>query len=129
MRRWCQPIWRGPVYDEHKTVAVVYGTRGDGGNNEIGPEQALAMGQIREIEGRQAEASLGITNVWFLSGRDTASQNVLNSLEHWVIAQLCEQLVRIVRLTRPSVILTFFCPISRPEKTMPTTRPRVCWRR
>jgi hypothetical protein len=65
------------------------------------------MGQIREIEGRQAEASLGITNVWFLTGRDTASQNVLNSLDHWGHGACLEQLVRIVRLTRPSVILTF----------------------
>lgn len=95
------------INDEHKTVAVVYATHGDGGNNDIGPEQALAMGQIREIEGRQTESSLGVTNVWFLTGRDTASQNVLNSLEHWGHGACLEQLIRIVRLTRPSVILTF----------------------
>lgn len=53
------------VLDNHKRVAVVYGTRGDGGNNEIGPEQALAMGQIRELapggtiwEGRLVDAVL-----------------------------------------------------------------------
>lgn len=95
------------INDEHKRVAVVYGTRGDGGNNEIGPEQALAMGQIREFEGRQAEAALGATSVWFLSGRDTPSQNVLNSLEHWGHGACLDELIRIVRLTRPSVILTF----------------------
>ncbi len=95
------------VIDYHKRVAVVYGTHGDGGNNQVGPEQAIAMGQIREIEGRQAESSLGITNVWFLTGRDTASQNVLNSLERWGHGSCLDQLVRIVRLTRPAVILTF----------------------
>jgi len=95
------------VFDEHKRVAVVYGTHGDGGNNQVGPEQAMAMGQMREMEGREAEASLGITNVWFLTGRDTASQNVLSSLEHWSHGACLDQLVRIVRLTRPSVILTF----------------------
>lgn len=95
------------INDEHKRVAVVYGTRGDGGNNEIGPEQALAMGQIREFEARQVENAIGATSVWFLTGRDTASQNVLNSLEHWGHGACLDQLVRIVRLTRPSVILTF----------------------
>src|SRR5258707_146865 len=67
------------VYDQHRSVAVVYGTRGDGGNNEVGPEQALAMGQIREMEARRALGTLEISNVWFLTGLDTPSQNVLNS--------------------------------------------------
>lgn len=95
------------IYEEHKRVAVVYGTRGDAGNSEVGPENATAMGQIREIEARQAVGSLGISNVWFLSGRDTATQNVLNSLEHWGHGACLDELVRIIRLTRPAVILTF----------------------
>jgi LmbE family N-acetylglucosaminyl deacetylase len=95
------------INDEHKRVAIVYGTHGDAGNNDIGPEQALAMGQIREFEARQVGNALGISSVWFLTGRDTVSQNVLNSLEHWGHGACLEQLVRIVRLTRPSVILTF----------------------
>lgn len=95
------------IFDEHKRVAVVYGTHGEGSVNEIGPEQSLAMGNIREIEGREAVGYFGVTNVWFLSGRDTPSQNVLNSLEHWGHGSCLDQLVRIVRLTRPSVILTF----------------------
>ena len=95
------------INDEHKRVAIVYGTHGDAGNNEVGPEQASAMGQIREFEARQVAGALGATSVWFLTGRDTVSQNVLNSLEHWGHGACLEQLVRIVRLTRPSVILTF----------------------
>ncbi len=95
------------INDEQKRVAIVYGTYGDGGNNEIGPEQALAMGQIREFEARQVGSNLGVTSVWFLTGRDTASQNVLNSLEHWGHGACLDQLIRIVRLTRPAVILTF----------------------
>lgn len=95
------------IYDQHKRVAVVFGTHGEGSINEVGPEQALAMGNIREIEGRQAVGYFGITNVWFLTGRDTLSQNVLNSLAHWGHGSCLDQLVRIVRLTRPSVILTF----------------------
>jgi LmbE family N-acetylglucosaminyl deacetylase len=95
------------ILDDGKKVAAVYVTPGDASYNEFGLEQARAMGEVREIETRQALASLGISNVWFLSGRDTASQNVLNSLGHWGHGSNLDQLVRIVRLTRPSVILTF----------------------
>src|SRR5216684_4731172 len=93
--------------DEHKRIAVVFGTRGSSGANEAGAEQAAALGAIREIEARNALTTLGITNVWFLGGKDTASQNVLQSLGNWDHGVALQQLVRIVRLTRPEVILTF----------------------
>jgi LmbE family N-acetylglucosaminyl deacetylase len=93
--------------DEHKRVAVVFGTRGSSGANEAGAEQAAALGAVREIEARNALTTLGITNVWFLGGKDTASQNVLLSLANWDHGESLEQLVRLVRLTRPEVILTF----------------------
>src|SRR5260370_19407057 len=93
--------------DEHKRIAVVFGTRGSSGANEAGAEQAAALGAIREIEARGALTTLGITNVWFLSCKDTASQNVLQSLANWDHGASLEQLVRFVRLTRPEVILAF----------------------
>src|SRR6267378_4045509 len=93
--------------DERKRVGVVFGTRGSSGANEAGAEQAAALGAIREIEARNALTTLGITNVWFLGGKDTASQNVLLSLANWDHGESLEQLVRLVRLTRPEVILTF----------------------
>src|SRR5271168_62961 len=93
--------------DEGKRVAVVYGTRGSSGANEAGAEQASALGEIREIEARRANAVLGISDVWFLGGNDTASQDVLESLASWGHGAALEQLVRLVRLTRPEVILTF----------------------
>jgi hypothetical protein len=39
------------INDEHKRVAVVCGTHGDAGNNDVCPEQAAARGQIRQIRG------------------------------------------------------------------------------
>jgi LmbE family N-acetylglucosaminyl deacetylase len=95
------------IYDQHKRVAVVYQTSGDGGNNDVGPEQAAAMGDIRGIEARRAVGLLGITNVFFLGGHDTPSQNVLNSLERCSHGHCLDELVRIVRITRPDVILTW----------------------
>jgi LmbE family N-acetylglucosaminyl deacetylase len=93
--------------DEHRRIAVVFGTRGSSGANEAGAEQAAALGEVREIEARNALTTLGITNVWFLGGKDTASQNVLQSLANWNHGETLENLVRLVRLTRPEVILTF----------------------
>lgn len=95
------------VFDDGKKVAVVYATAGDASYNGFGSEQAVALGKMREIETRQGLASFEISNVWFLSGRDTASQNVLSSLGHWGHGSNLDELVRIVRLTRPLVILTF----------------------
>ena len=51
------------VLDEHRRVAVVVTTRGDAGQNLVGNEQARSLAEIREIETRQALASIGITNV------------------------------------------------------------------
>ena len=95
------------VYEEHRRVAVIFGTRGDGGGNAEGYEQAAALGAEREIEGRRALASFGIMNVWFLGGPDTPGQDVLRSLETWNHGAALAQAVRLVRLTRPEVILTW----------------------
>ena len=93
--------------DEGKRCGVVYGTRGSSGANDVGTEQAAALGDIREVEARRALATLGIMDVWFVGGQDTASQDVLQSLASWDHGKVLEGMVRIVRLTRPEVILTF----------------------
>jgi len=95
------------IYDEHKRVAVIFGTRGDGGGNAMGYEQAAALGAEREIEARRALAYFGIMNVWFLDGPDTPGQDVLRSLETWNHGSALAKTVRLVRLTRPEVILTW----------------------
>jgi LmbE family N-acetylglucosaminyl deacetylase len=93
--------------DEHKRVAVVYCTRGDGGGNSVGYEAGAALGQLREIEARRALAGWRIENVWFLNGHDTPGQNVLRSLDSWNHGLALDEVVRIVRITRPEVILTW----------------------
>ena len=101
------PYLARAIYDLHKSVAVVFGTRGGSGGNDYRREHGPALADVREIEARQACAKLGIDKVWFLGGKDTASQNVLNSLANWGHGESLEELVRIVRLTRPEVILTW----------------------
>jgi LmbE family N-acetylglucosaminyl deacetylase len=95
------------LIDQHKRVAVIYTTHGEAGHNNMGPERAQSLGAVREMELRHALTNVGINNVWFLTGRDTPSQNVLESLANWRQGQVEEELVRMVRLTRPEVILTF----------------------
>ncbi len=95
------------IFDEKKRVAVVFGTRGNEGGNAEGQEQAAALGAIREIEARRALEHFGVMNVWFLNGPDTPGQDVLRSLETWNHGDSLGRLVRLVRLTRPSVIATW----------------------
>jgi LmbE family N-acetylglucosaminyl deacetylase len=95
------------IFDQHKRVAVVFCTRGDSGANSEGREHARALGLVREIEAHRAMSVLGISNLWFLGGRDTATQNVLISLAAWPSAAVLEQIVRIFRLTRPEVVMTW----------------------
>ena len=100
------PYLARAIYDLHKRVAVVYGTHGGSGANNYGREHAGGLEDIREMEARESCARMGIKNVWFLDGKDTASQNVLNSLANWGHGANLEKLVELVRLTRPDVIIT-----------------------
>jgi LmbE family N-acetylglucosaminyl deacetylase len=100
------PYLARAIYDLHKRVAVVYGTHGGSGANNYGREHAASLGDIREMEARESCARMGIKNVWFLDGKDTASQNVLNSLANWGHGANLEKLVELIRLTRPDVIIT-----------------------
>jgi LmbE family N-acetylglucosaminyl deacetylase len=95
------------IFDHHKRVAVVFCTPGDSGSNSTSREHAMALGVVREIEARRAMSALGIANVWFLNGRDTASQDVLLSLATWPSASVLEQTIRIVRVARPEVVMTW----------------------
>jgi LmbE family N-acetylglucosaminyl deacetylase len=95
------------VFDEGHRVAIVYCNRGEGGGNSHGNEQSTALGAVREIEARRATAEFGITNVWFLSGRDTPGQDLFRSLEVWGHGKILEDVIRLLRLTRPEVVMTW----------------------
>jgi len=95
------------IEQQHKTAAVVYGTRGNSGGNAAGSEQANALADIREMEARHSLASYGITNAWFLHGSDTPGADVLHSLESWGHGKALDEVVRLVRITRPEIIMTW----------------------
>ncbi|MGB9407692.1 MAG: PIG-L family deacetylase, partial [Terracidiphilus sp.] len=100
------PYLARAIDDQHKRVAVVYGTRGGRGGNGVAREHGPALANVREMEAREACARLGIAHVWFLDGRDTASQNLMDSLTNWGHGANLEQLVALMRLTRPEVVFT-----------------------
>jgi len=98
------------VLDQSKRVAVLFATRGNAGDNEVAYEQAASLAAVREMEGRSALTSIGVTNVWFLNAPDTPAQyehDVLRSLEAWNHGSVLGEVVRIMRLTRPAAVITF----------------------
>ena len=95
------------IEQQHKKVAVVYGTRGNSGGNAAGAEQAKALADIREMEARHSLGSYGITDAWFMHGSDSPGGDVLRSLEIWGHGESLEEVVRLVRITRPEVIFTW----------------------
>ena len=95
------------IFDQHKRVAAMFGTPGNGGGDAVSNVQAAALGDIRATEAHEALASFGVLHVWFLGGTDTPGQDVLRSLETWNHGRALWEAVRLVRLTRPEVILTW----------------------
>ena len=95
------------IEQDHKRAAVIYMTRGNSGGNAIGQEQSKALADVREMEARRSLASYGVTDAWFLHGSDTPGADVLHSLEAWGHGQALEEVVRLVRLTRPEVVFTW----------------------
>src|SRR5262249_11824307 len=93
------------LLDEKKRVAALYLTRGDAGQNNMGTERGKSLGLVREMELRHALNELRVQNVWILGYPDTPSQNVLRSLGDWHHGEALEDVVRVVRLTRPEVII------------------------
>ncbi|MGO8786051.1 MAG: PIG-L family deacetylase [Terriglobia bacterium] len=95
------------IFDDHRRVGAVFCATGDGGGNAVGNERGSVQGQVRIIEARRALGSLGVANVWFLGGHDTRGQDTLGSLESWNHGRALDEIVRLVRLTRPEVVLTW----------------------
>jgi LmbE family N-acetylglucosaminyl deacetylase len=89
-------------------VVVVFSTRGGSGANHNARERGPSLANEREIEAREACAKLGISKVWFLDGKDTATQDLLDSLANWGHGANLERMVGLMRLTRPEVVFTHF---------------------
>jgi LmbE family N-acetylglucosaminyl deacetylase len=96
-------------WDEYSDVrtGVITITRGEGGGNAVGTEEGPALGLIREAEERRAVGKAGIRNVYnhdFVDFWFNLSAPLTEEL--WDRNELLERIVRVVRYTRPEVIVT-----------------------
>ncbi|MEV0703697.1 sugar-binding protein [Saccharopolyspora sp. NPDC050389] len=96
--------WR---HDHQVRTDVVTITRGEGGGNAVGPEEGPALGLLREGEERRAVGALGLTDVYNLDKPDlyyTVSAPLTD--QAWHHDDVLAKLVRVVRQTRPEVVVT-----------------------
>ncbi|MEV0612337.1 sugar-binding protein [Nonomuraea sp. NPDC050404] len=92
--------------DHGVRTGVVTVTRGEGGGNAVGPEEGPALGLLREAEERTAVGKAGVGEVFNLDDVDfyyTVSAPLTDQV--WG-GDTLEKLVRLVRQTRPEVLLT-----------------------
>lgn len=90
----------------HLKAGVITVTRGEGGGNAVGLEEGPELGMLREAEERSAVANASIENVYNLDELDffyNASAPLTDQV--WGDDAL-ERVVRVVRSTRPEVIVT-----------------------
>ena len=82
-------------------------TRGEGGGNAVGPEEGPALGLVREGEERRAVGRLGVTDVYNLDEPDLYYTVSAPLTEYaWKHDDVLGKLVRVVRQTRPEVVVT-----------------------
>ncbi|MGR6920636.1 sugar-binding protein [[Actinomadura] parvosata] len=92
--------------DHDVRTGVVTVTRGEGGGNAVGPEEGPALGLLREAEERSAVGKAGIGEVFNLDDVDfyyTVSAPLTDQV--WG-GDTLEKVVRLVRTTRPEILLT-----------------------
>jgi len=88
-------------------TGVVTITRGEGGGNAVGPEEGPALGLLREHEERSAVGTVGIRTVYNLDKVDFYySVSAPLHQQAWGQRDTLRRLVRIIRETRPQIIIT-----------------------
>ena len=93
--------------DHGLSTGVVTITRGEGGGNAVGPEEGPALGILREGEERRAVGKAGIDDIFYLDTVDfyyTVSAPLTEQI--WGHDTTLERVVRLVRETKPDVIVT-----------------------
>lgn len=85
-------------------------TRGDGGQNLIGPEQRELMGLIRTQELLQARRIDGAEQFFSRANDFGYSKNAQETFEIWEKDKILGDVVRMIRKYRPDVIITRFPP-------------------
>jgi LmbE family N-acetylglucosaminyl deacetylase len=85
-------------------------TRGEGGQNLIGPELGDALGIIRTQELLEARRIDGGEQFFTRAVDFGYSKNAAESFEKWGKQEVLSDVVRVIRMFRPDVIITRFAP-------------------
>ena len=96
------------VLDEGFKATVVTLTMGEGGGNATGPEYGASLGLIRAEELRRSLETVGVKTHYFLGLLDFYYTLFAEETQkRWGERFICD-LVRLVRLTRPEVLVTMW---------------------
>lgn len=93
-------------------VVLASATRGNGGQNEIGPELFEALGVLRTEELAAAHRFDGAEQLFTRAADFGFSFSVEETFERWGREAILDDFVRLIRMTRPHVIVTM-----RPDGT------------
>jgi LmbE family N-acetylglucosaminyl deacetylase len=93
---------RGRGYE----TALLTVTRGDGGQNEIGPELFQALGILRTEELAGIHRYDGVTQYFTRAYEFGYSFSVEETFEKWGREEILGDVVKVIRTVRPDVILT-----------------------
>ena len=96
----------------HMRTAYLSATRGEGGQNLIGAEQAELMGLIRTQELLAARRIDGGEQFFTRAIDFGFSKSPEEALEKWGREQVLNDMVRVIRRFRPDVIVSRFSPLA-----------------
>jgi LmbE family N-acetylglucosaminyl deacetylase len=88
----------------HAEVALLSLTRGEGGQNDLGPEQAPQLGLIRTQELLAATRGYGV-RLYFTRAKDFGYSKTPEETEKVWGDQVLEDMVRVMRGFRPTVVI------------------------
>lgn len=90
-------------------TVLVSATRGEGGQNEIGPELSESLSVLRTEELLAAHRFDGAEQLFTRAVDFGYSFSVEESIERWGRAEIVGDVVRHIRATRPHVVAAFVC--------------------
>lgn len=98
-------------------VIVACSTRGEGGQNVLGPERGQALGLLRTREMEEAARVLDADVIWLGFGPDDAvhdfgfSKTGEGTFDRWGEERIVKRLVRVYRAARPDIVIPTFLDV------------------
>ncbi|MEE1656232.1 PIG-L family deacetylase [Microvirga sp. CF3062] len=98
-------------------VVVACSTRGEGGQNALGPERGGVLGVLRTAEMEEAARRIDVDVAWLGHGPDDPvhdfgfSKNGDDTLRRWGEERIVERLVRAYRKYQPDIVIPTFLDV------------------